>query len=188
MNNSIASCLLATSSKPIVHTSCQAFCTYPSQILSSPVTSPARICSSKMVRTPFLLRLHHLSSFNLQKHNPTKISRAFCVASASTSSPLNDLKVSPTEQAVVRNADKDAVAVIIGASRGIGLAVTQALVTRWKGRIVATCRNVEEAGALSALWQFMPDRFTVLPMDVCDEPSVCRSFFSFHSFIYCFPY
>lgn len=71
-----------------------------------------------------------------------------------------------------RNSDPNAVAVVIGASRGIGLAITQKLVTRWKGRIVATCRDPNEAGALSALWQFMPDRFSVIQLDVEDETSV----------------
>lgn len=75
-----------------------------------------------------------------------------------------------------RNVDPNAVAVVVGASRGIGLAMVQSLVTRWKGPIVATCRDVDAAGALSALWQFMPDRFSVLPMDVCDEASV-RTYF-----------
>lgn len=80
---------------------------------------------------------------------------------------------SATSEADQRNSDRNSVAVIVGASRGIGLAVVQALVGRWKGHIVATCRNVQDAGALGALWQFMPDRFSILPMDVCDENSVC---------------
>lgn len=72
-----------------------------------------------------------------------------------------------------RSSDSNAVAVVVGGSRGIGLAMVQALVSRgWKGKIVATCRDVEQAGALSALWQFMPDRFSVLSMDVCDEASI----------------
>lgn len=79
---------------------------------------------------------------------------------------------SPTEAARQRNADGNAVAVVVGASRGIGLAIVQSLVRRWKGKIVATCRDVENAGALNALWQFMPDRMAILPLDVCDEDSV----------------
>lgn len=74
--------------------------------------------------------------------------------------------------ALARNSDPNAVAVVIGASRGIGLAITQKLATRWNGRIVATCRDPSEAGALSALWQFMPDRFSVVQLDVEDETSV----------------
>lgn len=75
--------------------------------------------------------------------------------------------------ATERNSDADAVAVIVGGSRGIGLAMVQSLVSRgWKGKIVAMCRDVQTAGALSALWQFMPDRFNVLSMDVCDEVTI----------------
>lgn len=75
--------------------------------------------------------------------------------------------------AVDRNNDSNAIAVIVGGSRGIGLAMVQSLVSRgWKGKIVATCRDATQAGALSALWQFMPDRFNVLPMDVCNESTI----------------
>lgn len=75
--------------------------------------------------------------------------------------------------AKTRNSDASAVAVVVGASRGIGLAIVQALVSRgWKGRIAATCRDTTNAPALSALWQFMPDRFRILDMDVCDEESI----------------
>lgn len=72
----------------------------------------------------------------------------------------------------VRNSDANAVAVVVGASRGIGLAITQKLIKRWKGRIVATCRDPGEAGALSALWQFVPHRFSIVRLDVEDESSV----------------
>lgn len=65
---------------------------------------------------------------------------------------------------------------MVGASRGIGLAIAQALVSRgWKGRIAATCRDTDNVPALSALWQFIPDRFCILGMDVCDEESIKRA-------------
>eukprot|EP00737_Agarophyton_chilense_P002745 gb/GEZJ01003157.1/.p1 GENE.gb/GEZJ01003157.1/~~gb/GEZJ01003157.1/.p1 ORF type:complete len:327 (-),score=42.77 gb/GEZJ01003157.1/:348-1328(-) len=75
-------------------------------------------------------------------------------------------------EASIRNSDPNAVALVVGASRGIGLAITQQLATRWKGRIVATCREPDDAGALSALWQFMPDRFNVIRLDVENEESI----------------
>jgi NAD(P)-dependent dehydrogenase (short-subunit alcohol dehydrogenase family) len=71
-----------------------------------------------------------------------------------------------------RNADPDAVCVVVGASRGIGLAITQQLFRRFKGRVFALCRQPESAGALSALFQFNPDRMTLLPIDITDEDSV----------------
>lgn len=78
----------------------------------------------------------------------------------------------PSLAAATRNADPSAVAVVVGASRGIGLAIVQTLVKRWRGRIVATTRKPDDAGALGALWQFMPDRLSIVPLDVCDESSV----------------
>ena len=87
-------------------------------------------------------------------------------------STMAHTKPAPAHISTIRNADPNAVAVVVGASRGIGLAMVQNLVKRWKGSIVATCRDVESAGALSALWQFMPHRLTVIPMDVCDEKTV----------------
>lgn len=85
---------------------------------------------------------------------------------------MSHSKPAPSAASQIRNADANAVAVVVGASRGIGLAMVQQLATRWKGRIVATCRDVQAAGALGALWQFMPDRFSVVALDVCDEKSV----------------
>lgn len=74
-----------------------------------------------------------------------------------------------------RSSDPSSVAVIVGANRGIGLAMTQALIQRgWKGKICATARDPSNAGALNALWQFRPDRFSVIKADVTDEDSVIQ--------------
>lgn len=85
---------------------------------------------------------------------------------------MGHTKPTPAPAALIRNADPNAVAVVVGASRGIGLAMVQKLVRRWKGKIVATCRDRESAGALGALWQFMPDRLSIITMDVCKEDTV----------------
>ncbi len=61
---------------------------------------------------------------------------------------------------------------IVGASRGIGLAATQSLLRRFTGRIIALCRDPESAGALNALVQFDPRRLQVAPIDITDEESV----------------
>jgi NAD(P)-dependent dehydrogenase (short-subunit alcohol dehydrogenase family) len=52
------------------------------------------------------------------------------------------------KNAQIRNADADAVAVIVGGSRGIGLAMVQVLTTSFKGRIFATGRRPQDATAL----------------------------------------
>lgn len=43
------------------------------------------------------------------------------------------------------------------------------------GQIFCACRNPDEAGALGALWQFNPERFTILKMDVTVEESVSEA-------------
>jgi NAD(P)-dependent dehydrogenase (short-subunit alcohol dehydrogenase family) len=53
--------------------------------------------------------------------------------------------------AKTRNSDPDATCVIIGASRGIGLAMSQQIFGRFKGKVAALCRSPDEAGALAAL-------------------------------------
>lgn len=72
----------------------------------------------------------------------------------------------------VRNADPNAVAVVVGASRGIGLAATQSLLRRFTGRIIALCREPESAGALNALVQFDPSRLEVGKIDITNEESI----------------
>jgi NAD(P)-dependent dehydrogenase (short-subunit alcohol dehydrogenase family) len=74
--------------------------------------------------------------------------------------------------ATARNSDPNAVCVVVGASRGIGLAITQQLFRRFKGRVITLCRRPDEAGALSALFQFNPHRMTLVPIDTTDEQSV----------------
>lgn len=74
-----------------------------------------------------------------------------------------------------RTSDPDAVAVVVGASRGIGLAATQALFRRFRGRIVALCRDPDSAGALCALTQFDPHRLSVTQCDITDEASVASA-------------
>lgn len=80
-----------------------------------------------------------------------------------------------TPDAAARNADPDAVAVIVGASRGVGLAMTQALSGRFKGKIFAACRDPDSAGALQALWQFNPSRLTIVRADVTCEASLAAA-------------
>lgn len=83
-------------------------------------------------------------------------------ASASSSSSIG----------TARKSDPDAVAVVVGASRGIGLAATQALFRRFSGKIMALCRDPESAGALNALTQFDANRLRVAKVDIADEASV----------------
>lgn len=89
---------------------------------------------------------------------------------------VNDMaKPEPQQTALSRNSDSEAACVVVGASRGIGLAMSQQLFRRFKGRIITLCRNPESAGALSALFQFNPDRMHMLSIDTTDEKSVATA-------------
>lgn len=150
---------------------------------ASILTTSPPFSSSPSSSTSFLGHRHQsLHDRRRSSHTSTTEQHRRFACTATTSIPPPDALdlSSPSDDARTRNADKNAVAVVVGASRGIGLAVVQNLVTRWSGHIVATCRNVDDAGALSALWQFMPDRFSLLSMDVCDEESVRISYLIFN--------
>ena len=64
---------------------------------------------------------------------------------------------------------------VTGASRGIGLEWTRQCLERGH-RLLATCRNPDNAEALSTLRESHPDLLNILPLDVEDEGSVTRLF------------
>lgn len=77
-----------------------------------------------------------------------------------------------TESAKVRNADESAVAVIVGGSRGIGLAMVKDLMTRFQGHVYATGRSPHESAGLLELMQTFPGRISPVALDVTNEDSV----------------
>jgi len=67
------------------------------------------------------------------------------------------------------------VALVQGASRGIGFAITQALLSRGEyRRVFATCRRPDEATRLGEL-RSRSERLAVLRLDVLDEESITAS-------------
>ena len=67
-------------------------------------------------------------------------------------------------------------ALIVGASRGIGLAlIKQLLATPSCARIVATCRRPQEAAELTVLASTHSARLRVVALDVSDEASVAQA-------------
>lgn len=77
-----------------------------------------------------------------------------------------------TAGAQARNADGNAVAVIVGGSRGIGLAMVKDLTSRFSGQIFATGRNPHEAQGLKEVMDQHPGRITPVVLDVTHEDSV----------------
>lgn len=61
---------------------------------------------------------------------------------------------------------------ITGANRGIGLELVRQYLDRPDIRILATCRQPEQAAALQTLAQKQPDRVIIVPLDVSDPASV----------------
>jgi len=81
-----------------------------------------------------------------------------------------------TDIARARNADAGAVALVVGGSRGIGLAFARELLGgRFAGRVVVTGRNPAEAAGLVELQGEHPTRLSALPLDVTDEGSVAAA-------------
>ena len=65
-----------------------------------------------------------------------------------------------------------AVSVVVGASRGLGLALSAALLQRSTGRVVALARQPEEAPALMALQEASGGRLSCFSCDVTDYESL----------------
>ncbi|CAJ1969318.1 unnamed protein product [Cylindrotheca closterium] len=130
--------------------------------------------------------LHHSRSIVLTTSSKSSPSSALRLASTFQApeppqskghAVYNDIEISTTEQeSVARNSDADAVFVVTGASRGIGLQFVKALQTRSKGTIVALCRNPGSAQGLndfiSSLSADQQSRIKVIQLDLEDQASV----------------
>ena len=68
----------------------------------------------------------------------------------------------------------NAVSVVVGASRGLGLALSAALLQRSPGHVVALARQPEEAPALMALKEAAGGRLSCFSCDVTDAASLRR--------------
>lgn len=69
----------------------------------------------------------------------------------------------------IRNSDPNAVFVVSGASRGIGLQLVHDLLTRTKGKIVACCRSIDMDKMESLL---LSGRVSILKLDLEDNSSI----------------
>mmetsp|Transcript_12971 Transcript_12971/g.38107 ORF Transcript_12971/g.38107 Transcript_12971/m.38107 type:complete len:324 (-) Transcript_12971:294-1265(-) len=82
------------------------------------------------------------------------------------SSPLNE-----DAPSFARNADPDAVFVVTGASRGMGLQFVKSILSRTAGKVVAACRDPEGAApALSSIGE--EGRINAMRLDVTDQDQV----------------
>jgi NAD(P)-dependent dehydrogenase (short-subunit alcohol dehydrogenase family) len=70
------------------------------------------------------------------------------------------------------NARAEAVALVQGASRGLGLAFAERLLAREGVRVVATARDPARSAGLAALRERYGDRLACERLDVCEEASI----------------
>ena len=71
-----------------------------------------------------------------------------------------------------RNSSPNAVHVVSGASRGIGLQFVSSLLERTQGKIIACCRSTATAEQLNNIASQHPDRVQVLPLDLEDQSTI----------------
>ncbi len=71
-----------------------------------------------------------------------------------------------------RNSDSNAVFVVSGASRGIGLQFVSSLLERTQGKIVACCRSPAAADTLNKIASQQTDRIEVLSLDLEDQSTI----------------
>ena len=71
-----------------------------------------------------------------------------------------------------RNSDSNAVFVVSGASRGIGLQFVSSLLERTQGKIIACCRSPAAADKLNKIASQQTDRIEVLPLDLEDQSTI----------------
>lgn len=71
-----------------------------------------------------------------------------------------------------RNADPDAVFVVNGSNRGIGLQFVASLLERVKGKVIACCRSPSEAHDLNKIALKYPGRVQILSLDLENQSSI----------------
>mmetsp|Transcript_1228 Transcript_1228/g.1681 ORF Transcript_1228/g.1681 Transcript_1228/m.1681 type:complete len:374 (+) Transcript_1228:73-1194(+) len=71
-----------------------------------------------------------------------------------------------------KNSDSNAVFVVSGASRGIGLQFVSSLLERTQGKIIACCRSPAAADKLNKIASQQTDRIEVLPLDLEDQSTI----------------
>lgn len=79
---------------------------------------------------------------------------------------------SNTDISSKRNEDSDAIFVVNGSSRGIGLQFVISLLDRTKGKVIACCRSPSTTTELNKIATEYPDRIQILPLDVEDQSSI----------------
>ncbi|KAK1738074.1 short-chain dehydrogenase/reductase family protein [Skeletonema marinoi] len=145
----------------------------------------AKVCNqNKLLRTACVSSAPPLPSSNVTQSSRSSFSTSYQPPPNNTyhGTPVyNDIDIGInkiTDAAAARNNDADAVFVVTGASRSMGLEFVKQLLTRTKGRIVACILRPGSSPALDdALGQLSRDdraRVHVTPLDVTNEEQIVQ--------------
>ena len=132
--------------------------------------------SSCVQRQYPLFVAHHLSMRTVRplSSSPSSSFEAPEPPSSHGHAVFPDIKFSKIEDGVAsrRNADPDAVFVVTGSNRGIGLQFVITLLERTKGKIIACCRSPTSAGELNNIASVHPDRIEILPLNLEEQETI----------------
>jgi len=145
----------------------------------------AKVCNqNKLLRTACVSSAPPLPSSNVTQSSRSSFSTSYQPPPNNTyhGTPVyNHIDIGTkkiTDAAAARNNDTDAVFVVTGASRSMGLEFVKQLLTRTKGRIVACILRPGSSPALDdALGQLSRDdraRVHVTPLDVTNEEQIAQ--------------
>ena len=140
-------------------------------------TSDCFIRPSSQIPSLFLLPTH------LQTGNRSHSSSSSAIASSFKAPvppeshghpvfPHIEFNHSNNSNSLKRNSDVNAVFVVSGASRGIGLQFVSSLLERTKGKIIACCRSPATAEQLNYIASQHTGRIEVLPLDLEDQSTI----------------
>ena len=140
----------------------------------------------------FFVSAHHRSITHNVHVSPLPIISSLNIVRPLSSSPLSssfeapeppsshghavfpDIKFSNIEDGVAsrRNADPDAVFVVTGSNRGIGLQFVITLLERTKGKIIACCRSPTSSSELNKIASLHPDRIEIQPLNLEEQETI----------------
>lgn len=136
----------------------------------------SRGCLSNIIRpSSLVLPIQHQTGTRSQSSSSSSISSSFEAPEPPQSHghpvfPDVQLNDGDKTNALNRNSDSNAVFVVSGASRGIGLQFVSSLLEQTHGKIIACCRSPETADKLNNIAS--NDRIEVLPLDLEDQTTI----------------
>lgn len=132
---------------------------------------------SSQIPSLFLLPTYHRSATRSHSSSSSAIASSFEAPVPPESHghpvfPHIEFNNSDNANSLTRNSDSNAVFVVSGASRGIGLQFVSSLLERTQGKIIACCRSPATADQLNNIASQHTDRIEVLPLDLEDQSTI----------------